>query len=455
MNGERKVVFGFIKVFSVIVWVCLTSNSVLGLGNEMNYLGQTNFPRVVKLDPPNGATDVDPAREHITVTFDRPMRKGHSWVIRDMPPRLKLNRIEWTNDYQCRTLVYLEAGAKYGVWLNHGPKDSKFQSCGGISAQRVHWTFRTRAPRVTDIKLTARAGKGLSVELESAAANLVRQFWIALEESDWNTALSLCSMEIRKEARKYTSPKAFFEAVVPVKEVLKKIRPRIGRWLHNPKYFAYIYDVRVSHEGLTRDGFWVWMVRRMETEKKWEVHFSAIQLKTWIAKEKEEINRVARERERHLKELAPRLKGVRAFLTPEREAFKLGGLMRFHLQLINGGNSVLHYDRQQVAVNDSMTITGPNGEQVEYMAGPYQTTGALETIKPGETKTLFDRFDIAGQYDIKRPGKYRIQFNGNGLHVSVKTDDKAADMDNPESFKPYPGKFPSNMVQIDVKPGEM
>jgi hypothetical protein len=99
-----------------------------------------------------------------------------------------------------------------------------------------------------------------------------------------------------------------------------------------------------------------------------------------------------------------------------------------------------------------MTITGPDGEQVEYMAGPYQTVGAPETINPGEIKTLFDQFDVAKQYDIKRPGKYRVQFNGDGLEVSVKTDDKVAEGDYPESSKHYPGRFPSNSVEIEVKP---
>jgi len=435
---------------------CETPHSLRAI-NEVNYLGQTNFPRVVELDPPNGATGVDPVREHITVTFDRPMRKGHSWVFRDMPPRLKVNRIEWINDRQCRAYVDLEAGVKYGVWLNHGRKDSKFQSREGVSAQRVHWIFQTRAPGATDTKLTARGGKGTSIELEPEAANMVRQFWIALEQSDWKMALSLCSREVQEEVKEYPSPEAFFLDVVPVKEVLKKIRPRIGRWINCPRYFAYIYGVRISHADLAQDGSWVWMVRRMDTEKKWKIHFSAIPFKTWIANEKEEIERVAREQERRLKELAPRLKGVRTFLTPEREAFKLGEPIHFRLQLINGGDSALFYDHQQVAVNYSMTIIGPDGEQVEYMAGPHQTCGVPEMIEPGETKTLFDRFDIAEQYDFRQAGEYRVQFNGNGLQVSIKTNDKAAERYEPESFKHYPvypGKLPSNTVKIEVKPGE-
>ncbi len=115
---------------------------------EVNYLGQANFPSVVALDPPNGATDVDPAREHITVTFDRPMmRGGYSWV--DKGKRPKLEKIEWINDHQCRAWVTLEPGREYGVWLNFGPRTCNFKSREGVSADRVYWTFRTSSAQQT------------------------------------------------------------------------------------------------------------------------------------------------------------------------------------------------------------------------------------------------------------------------------------------------------------------
>ena len=428
-------------------FVCFEKQRQLQANVEVNYFRQTDFPRVVELDPPNGATDVDPVREHITVTFDRPMGSGHSWVFE--PPRPKLNRVEWVNDRQYRFYVELEAGVEYGIWLNRRSGDSEFQSREGVSAQEVHWTFKTRAPRASDSKLMAIKDNGRSVEIEPEAANVVKRFWTALEQSDWETALMLCSMEVKEGVNKYPSTEAFFLDVVPVREVLKKTRPSACsmNFEREPNYFAYIYNVRIPQKNLTRDAIWVWMVHRMEAKDGWEVCFSTTPFKTWLADEQEKIKLA--EQEHLLKELTPRLKGVRTFLTPEQEVFKFGEPINFRLQLINDGNSVLSYDHQQVAVNNSMTITGPDGKQIEYIAGPIQTEGTFETIRPCETKTLFDRFDIAKQYDIKKPGKYHVQFNGSGLWVSVKTDDKAAEK---ESFKGYPGRFPSNSVEIEIKP---
>jgi len=110
---------------------------------KVNYLGQTNFPKVVELDPPNEAKDVDPNREYITVTFNRQMRNGYSWV--DKGKRPPLDKIEWINNKQCRAWVKLEPNKEYGVWLNFGPNTSKFRSAEGVSADRVYWSFQTKA----------------------------------------------------------------------------------------------------------------------------------------------------------------------------------------------------------------------------------------------------------------------------------------------------------------------
>jgi len=126
--------------------------------------------------------------------------------------------------------------------------------------------------------------------------------------------------------------------------------------------------------------------------------------------------------------------------------------MYFRLRLINQGDSILSYDCQQVAVNNSMTIKGPDGKEVEYTAESVQTSGAMTLIKPGETKTLFDRFDITKQYDIRQPGQYRVQFNGNGLRIGVGKEDSSG-LNDPTSVEYYPGVFPSNVVIINIHSG--
>jgi hypothetical protein len=58
---------------------------------------------------------------------------------------------------------------------------------------------------------------------------------------------------------------------------------------------------------------------------------------------------------------------------------------------------------------------------------------------------------IAKQYDIKLPGQYRVQFNGNGLEVGVMKED-VADANDPTSFVHYPGMLSYNVVEITLRP---
>lgn len=84
---------------------------------------------------------MDPNLEYITVTYDRPMRGGYSWVDKGNCPQIE--KIEWIDEYSCRAWVKLEPNTNYGVWLNFGPNTCKFKSKEMVSADRTLWQFRT------------------------------------------------------------------------------------------------------------------------------------------------------------------------------------------------------------------------------------------------------------------------------------------------------------------------
>ena len=298
--------------------------------------------------------------------------------------------------------------------------------------------------------LMARGGKLRAETLDPNAANLINRYLHALEKSDWKAALSMCSMGVIDKAQQYPTAESFFNTVVPVKEILNQVSdPRTGYWLQPPKYFAYFFDVRISQPNMPRDVSWVWKARKLEGKANWEIDFTAIPFKTWLANENQNIFRAIREKDQLIEEWAPRLKGVRTLLTAKRKGFVVGEPIYFRLELINQGESILSYDCQQVAVNNSMSIEGSNGKKVKYMAESLQTTGSIIIIKPGETKTLFDQFDVTKQYDFRQPGEYRVQFNGKGLWIAVGKED-TSDLNDPTSLKSYPGTLPSNAVTINI-----
>ena len=86
--------------------------------------------------------------------------------------------------------------------------------------------------------------------------------------------------------------------------------------------------------------------------------------------------------------------------------------MRFRLEMQNVGTGTVQYDPQQVAVNASMIVIGPDGKERPYVAQYCQTQGSPKSLKVGDRAVLFDNLDVAAQYLMTKPGQYVIQFRG-------------------------------------------
>lgn len=110
----------------------------------------TETPRVVALDPPNGAADVDPGRPTLSVTFDRAMdRDGWSWVIEGPETAPELGEAAFDAQARVNTVqTHLLPGRTYVVWVN-SPQYSYFRSTAGVPAQPLRWTFTTRSSAVS------------------------------------------------------------------------------------------------------------------------------------------------------------------------------------------------------------------------------------------------------------------------------------------------------------------
>jgi len=133
----------------------------------------------------------------------------------------------------------------------------------------------------------------------------------------------------------------------------------------------------------------------------------------------------------------PTQNGLKTRLVPLQQKYFIGQPMLFRLEMTNVGNTTIMYDSQQVAVNNSLKITGPDEVTCPYIGGSCQTLGYHKPIKPGETVILFDKFDITSQYFIDKPGKYKVQFRGQSRAFG--------EVPIPES----------NVLEIDVHPGSL
>lgn len=103
-------------------------------------------PQIVKMDPENGATDVDPSLTKLTVTFDRPMAGSFSWTGGgEMFPTIPAGgKPSWSEDRKTCTLpVELAAGKQYRLGLN-SRSYKNFASAAGVPLEPVVYEFQTK-----------------------------------------------------------------------------------------------------------------------------------------------------------------------------------------------------------------------------------------------------------------------------------------------------------------------
>jgi beta-lactamase regulating signal transducer with metallopeptidase domain len=102
-------------------------------------------PRIVKMEPENGAKDVDPKLSEIVVTFDRPMAGGFSWTGggEHFPTIPQGKKPSWSRDRKTCTLpVELKPNWQYRLGLN-SRSFKNFASADGVPLEPVVYEFHT------------------------------------------------------------------------------------------------------------------------------------------------------------------------------------------------------------------------------------------------------------------------------------------------------------------------
>ncbi len=125
-------------------------------------------PRVVKMFPENGATDVDPSVRELRVTFDRDMTVGRNYSYcggGPMFPKI-IGQPKWVDKRTVVAKVKLEPDHDYSLALNCPPDGQSFRSAEGIVLERLPWSFSTAAQakklsKAEQKKLNARCLKQL------------------------------------------------------------------------------------------------------------------------------------------------------------------------------------------------------------------------------------------------------------------------------------------------------
>jgi RNA polymerase sigma-70 factor (ECF subfamily) len=125
-------------------WTFTTRGAAAAAGSLASMASPSAPPRVVLLDPPNGATGVDPAKTVLRATFDRPMEEGWSWIAEgDNFPETAGKAYLEADSRTAAMPVRLQPGRTYVVWLN-SEQYQMFRDRRGIPAPPLRWVFSTR-----------------------------------------------------------------------------------------------------------------------------------------------------------------------------------------------------------------------------------------------------------------------------------------------------------------------
>jgi hypothetical protein len=261
--------------------------------------------------------------------------------------------------------------------------------------------------------------------------HILLRFQRALQRGDWPEVLSYCTEKIRKKAQEYDSEKRFFSEFMPVEKIagLSDLPVR-GYGSRGGKIQSISLEVQLDVAQAEWPVNWQWSL--VKDNDCWLVDFKTLAVETLI---KKELLRRELEHEDPEIRIAKFEQGIEFHLTPLSEEFAVGQPMLFRIQMKNKSDDPILYmatGPQSVVTNDPMIVIGPNGKTLDYVDTSYQIGVWPDVILPGETIDLVDTYDVTTQYGIVKPGRYKFQFKG------------------------WPHeKKPSNIVQINVKPGEL
>jgi len=303
--------------------------------------------------------------------------------------------------------------------------------------------------------------KNQSIESPREEREAMARFQKALQDQRWDDALALCSGRVRASAAVYASKQIFFRAVVPVEQIVDaKSFPVSGGQtkgasnLAQPRTDEFVrltHFVRIPQQPPSPDVSWAWTTYKLDS--RWIIDFEPKALSDVI---ESEIARLKQENEdaRRSGAVADHaITRVKTRLTGLNKSYAVGQPVLFRLELVNECDLALVYTAGRVAVDGCLNITDGNGEPVIFTGGPVQTAIRYERIESGNTVALFDNLDLGRLYNLSKPGRYRVQFSGEGLSLALPAP-KTPEQDHEQPLHTTTRKFASNVVEIDIEPSQ-
>ena len=103
--------------------------------------------------------------------------------------------------------------------------------------------------------------------------------------------------------------------------------------------------------------------------------------------------------------------GLVSRLTAPARRFAAGKPIQMRIEMKNAGENARSYYGTSGYWPGDVTVVGPDGKTLPWLAPPVSTRARGPVIEPGR-KALLDEFDLASYYYLRKPGKYAVYYNG-------------------------------------------
>jgi hypothetical protein len=145
--SKNALIVLLVIVIAVLVLPLLGKSFAKGSGNSSQATPEaavvTAEPKVLRMNPSNGASNVSPGLSQITVTFDQPMGDGFSWTGSGTTYPETTGQPFWQdNQTTCVLPVRLKPNWTYRFGLNSFSYKN-FRSRQGVPLTPVTWEFST------------------------------------------------------------------------------------------------------------------------------------------------------------------------------------------------------------------------------------------------------------------------------------------------------------------------
>jgi hypothetical protein len=278
---------------------------------------------------------------------------------------------------------------------------------------------------------------------------LMLRFQDALAAERWQDALSFCSDRVRGGAAKWPTPKDFFTETMPIEHVLAQ---DFACWSCGTNFYGLF--VTLSEPGAEPRIDWNWGLA--PTERGWVVDYPPVKLSEHVVNKKAAFE----QRDERIKEirrsLEPKVQGVKTRLTAVSARFVVGSPMLFRVELVNSGPTPVHYMDMGVR-HKPLSVLNEKKEPVPYVPQPLQIMVNKMELSEGASVVLAEKIDINRGGEIRKPGKYFVQFDSPDVRVGQPVASESMGRFGETlsiavfDFLGATNKFPSNVIEIDVQ----